>query len=284
MNSREQNNSKLSASKITQIIWHWIIESSATLTAELLDVNANTVIDWFNFCIEICELSNSHHFEDTKMGNGIGRVGQNLPQVVIQIDESLLRGKRKYNRGRLLQGNQAIPPEDHRDYELDIGENGDEPSNNRNHGRRIEGPWIFGLAECHLNAQGKYDTKEVRLFHVTRRDHQTLIPLITGNCNEGSVIWSDEWLAYRRIPNNYVHETVNHSQEFVNIDIHTQNIERCWASLKHKIMGCMKGSNMNLMETHLAEFCCHSRNRSLSKYELFECFLEGAASFYPIIW
>ena len=139
------------------------------------------------------------------MSNGISRVGNNLPQMVIQIDESLLRGKRKYNRGRLLLGNQATPQEDQQEYELDIDGNDDEDQNYgndmRNHGRHIQGPWIFGLAECHLNDQGKYDAKEVRLFHVERRDHQTLIPWITANCTEGSVIWSDQWTAYSRIPN-----------------------------------------------------------------------------------
>ena len=81
--------------------------------------------------------------------------------MVIQIDESLLRGKRKYNRGRLLLGNQATPQEDQQEYELDIDGNDDEDQNYgndmRNHGRHIQDPWIFGLAESHLNDQGKYD-------------------------------------------------------------------------------------------------------------------------------
>ena len=46
-------------------------------------------------------------------------------------------GKRKYNRGRLLQGNRAPQSED-----------SDAPlKNNRNHGRRIDGPWVFGLKQ-----------------------------------------------------------------------------------------------------------------------------------------
>lgn len=284
MNTREANNSKLSASKIIQIVWHWIIESPATLTAELLDINPNTVVDWFNFCREICELSNSLHSDRTKLGDGTGRIDGNLPQVVVQIDESLLRGRRKYNRGRLLQGNQAIPADDHMEFELHAGENDGQDDNNRNHGHRIQGPWIFGLAECHLTPAGKYDTREVRLFYVERRNHETLIPIITENCAPGSVIWSDEWLAYRRIPETYQHQTVNHSQEFVNGDIHTQNIERYWASLKHKIMRCMKGSNMDLLETHLAEFSWRSRHRNTDRYQLFDTFLSEAAFFHPILW
>jgi hypothetical protein len=48
----------------------------------------------------------------------------------IQIDEARFAGKRKYNRGRLLQGNRAPQSEDS-DAPLKKG---------RNHGRRIDGP------------------------------------------------------------------------------------------------------------------------------------------------
>jgi hypothetical protein len=51
---------------------------------------------------------------------------------VIQVDESLMRGKRKYNRGRLLSA--YLPAE--RDNE----DEGDP-----RHCNRIEGSWVFGL-------------------------------------------------------------------------------------------------------------------------------------------
>ena len=40
--------------------------------------------------------------------------------------------------------------------------------NNRNHGRRIDGPWVFGLK------QGS----DCRYFWAERRDRNTLIPII----------------------------------------------------------------------------------------------------------
>ena len=55
---------------------------------------------------------------------------------VIQIDECLLRGRRESNIGRLRLGD--ITAE--QDNQANI-------SGNRNYGRRLEGPWIFGLAE-----------------------------------------------------------------------------------------------------------------------------------------
>ena len=68
----------------------------------------------------------------------------------IQIDEACFAGKRKYNRGRLLRRNR-VPQLEDSDAPLE---------NNRNHGSRIDGPWVFGLK------QGL----ACRYFYVKRRD------------------------------------------------------------------------------------------------------------------
>ena len=53
----------------------------------------------------------------------------------IQIDEARFAGRRKYKRGRLLNGDRQA---ESTDSEADV-------ENHRNHGRRVDGPWIFGL-------------------------------------------------------------------------------------------------------------------------------------------
>ncbi|KAJ6619823.1 hypothetical protein lerEdw1_014913 [Lerista edwardsae] len=71
------------------------------------------------------------------------------PGEIIRIDESLMRGRRKYNRGRLLLGNRAPPAR-------------------QNYGNRIVGPWIFGMVWKHPNGE-----QELRMFHVLRRNEAT---------------------------------------------------------------------------------------------------------------
>ena len=56
-------------------------------------VNKNTVVDWFNFCRELCAV-----YMDDNASEKIGGVGK-----VVEIDESKF-GKRKYNRGRMREG------------------------------------------------------------------------------------------------------------------------------------------------------------------------------------
>ena len=46
-----------------------------------------------------------------------------------------------------------------------------EAEQEHNHGRRIEGPWIFGLKQ----------SSDCRYFWVERRDRNTLIPTIERN-------------------------------------------------------------------------------------------------------
>ena len=62
--------------------------------------------------------------------------------------------------------------------------------------------------------------------------------IIERHVAPGTCIVSDQWAAYRNIPNwigfNYVHETVNHEQNFVDpiTGAHTQRIEAHWGHVK----------------------------------------------------
>jgi len=68
------------------------------------------------------------------------------PFLVVQIDDSLLRGKRKYNCGRLrLEDRKPVEKSD--EYEKSSDE--DDVIYDRNYGQRTQGPWIFGLC-CKL--------------------------------------------------------------------------------------------------------------------------------------
>ena len=63
-------------------------------------------------------------------------------------------------------------------------------------------------------------TRNSFLVEVNTRDAHTLLPIISKYINAGSVIYSDEWKAYKGIKDvtgkNYTHLTVNHSREFIN--------------------------------------------------------------------
>ena len=71
---------------------------------------------------------------------------------------------------------------------------------------------------------------------VPDRSAATLLPIIQQHVLPGTTIASDEWRAYRNVPNitNVAsHQTVNHSVNFVDpTGTHTQNIESYWSRAK----------------------------------------------------
>ncbi|CAF1398769.1 unnamed protein product [Rotaria magnacalcarata] len=126
---------------------------------------------------------------------------EKVNHVIILYDKIMLNHrkqrnerKRKYNRGRLLLGNlnnnnnnnnnnvNVQNSSSSSDSESDDNNNVAQPNNNHNYGRRVEGPWIFGIAEP------TEEGHEVRFFHVARRDAATLIPIIWKNVYPGTTI------------------------------------------------------------------------------------------------
>ncbi|KAL4141699.1 hypothetical protein QTP88_004288 [Uroleucon formosanum] len=79
--------------------------------------------------------------------------------TIVQVDESLMRGKRKYNRGRLLGTDIATE-------NVDIEELSDEEEpdfNNRNFGKKLTGPWYEENVLAEGNAE-KSDDKKLERF------------------------------------------------------------------------------------------------------------------------
>ena len=75
----------------------------------------------------------------------------------VQIDESLFRGRRKYNRGRFKTGDQK-QQETVRDKLLSLIANN---KSKRNYGKRVDGPWVFGMVlEKISEVESKMSAKE----------------------------------------------------------------------------------------------------------------------------
>ncbi|KYM95728.1 hypothetical protein ALC62_13634 [Cyphomyrmex costatus] len=149
-----------------------------------LEMSSSSVVDWINFCRELLQ---QWVLNKQKVIGGNGRI--------VELDEAKI-GKRKYNKGRI-----------------------------------IEGQWVFGGIER--------NTKNIFILPVPNRSSNTLSSIIQNYVLPGSIIYTDQWRAYRDLENNnnYTHCTVNHSVNFVNPDtgVHTQNIERVWRDMRANI-------------------------------------------------
>ena len=98
---------------------------------------------------------------------------------------------------------------------------------------------------------------------VHTRDSTTLQPIINNYVAPGTIVHSDEWVAYNRIgslPNDGSHLTVNHSLTFVDpvTGTHTQHVESYWNHCKTKVKQ-MKGCVEHQIPSYLDEFMWRER-------------------------
>ena len=79
--------------------------------------------------------------------------------------------------------------------------------------------------------------------------------------NENIVI-SDEFSGYNSLSkNNFVHLRIDHSAMYSDGDIHTNNIESFWATLKRGVYGIYHHISVKYMQRYVNEFCFRYNNR-----------------------
>ncbi|KAH8018566.1 hypothetical protein HPB51_008962 [Rhipicephalus microplus] len=253
-------NVKLSRREIIWLTYAMVKWFSSRNTRELTEkefkLSNTTRTDWRNYIREVA-------LEELRAQPAMGGVGE-----VVQIDECLLRGRRKANRGRLLTGD-SVPPRRRNNYG----------------GVSNKGPWIFGM--LHVS------TKELRLFQVNKRDAATLGSLIAKHILPGTTVYSDEWAAYQCMPTlvdangtplNLDLHTVNHSVNFVDptTGANTQRIESEWQKAKRRLVRNSNKTTTSLMLAHLAWLWWKSINARPNVKDPFLRLMEVIARRYPV--
>ena len=75
----------LTLEQILELTFLWTEDMSGKTVRKWVGVNKNTVVDWFNFCRELCAV-----YMDDNASEKIGGVGK-----VVEIDESKFAWKKK---------------------------------------------------------------------------------------------------------------------------------------------------------------------------------------------
>lgn len=111
-------------------------------------------------------------------------------------------------------------------------------------GRRPRGErWVLGLFDT------QYDPARPYLQLVRRRDARTLLTIIQRHVQPGSLVYTDEWAAYRQMQRvlGFNHQTVNHSVNFVDpiTGVHTQHAESNWSYSKKEELNAVWWKNIS---------------------------------------
>jgi transposase-like protein len=87
--------------------------------------------------------------------------------------------------------------------------------------------------------QGIFDRnlRQVRANVVPNVKRETLQNAILNNVKYGSTVYTDDAVGYDKLHSRFVHDVVNHSEEYVRGRVHTNCLENFWSLLKRGLRG-----------------------------------------------
>jgi transposase-like protein len=106
------------------------------------------------------------------------------------------------------------------------------------------------------------ELRQVRAKVLPNVKRSTIQEMILKNVTPFAKVYTDEHLGYDGLSRNYVHKVVNHSQEYVNGQVHTQGIENFWSLLKRTLRGTYVAVEPFHLDQYLSEQVFRYNNRA----------------------
>jgi transposase-like protein len=104
---------------------------------------------------------------------------------------------------------------------------------------------------------------------INSTNRETLHAEVKNHVEKNSNLFTDEWLSYRGLDAEYIHEVINHSVEYVKDNVHTNGIENFWALLKRTLKGTYVSVEPFHLSRYLAEQTFRFNERKLNDKERF---------------
>ena len=111
------------------------------------------------------------------------------------------------------------------------------------------------------------ETGKVRVKHVANRKRHTLQEEVRANVEAGSEVFTDELASYTGLDKDYVHQFVNHAEEYVCGNVHTNGIENFWSLLKRGL----KGTYVSIEPFHLFRYLDEQAFRYNNRKDMDDC-------------
>jgi transposase-like protein len=106
------------------------------------------------------------------------------------------------------------------------------------------------------------ESRQVRAEVIPNVKRETLLKKILELVGFGSTVYTDGWPGYDGLKTEkYVHETVNHVEEYVRGNVHTQDIENFWSLLKRGLNGTYVAIEPFHLDAYLDEQMFRFNNR-----------------------
>ena len=107
------------------------------------------------------------------------------------------------------------------------------------------------------------ESRQVRAMVVPNVKRETLLNQILNQIEGGSKVYTDAAPVYDRLAaQDYIHATVNHVEEYVRGEVHTQGIENFWSLLKRGLRGTYVAVEPFHLDRYVAEQVFRFNNRA----------------------
>jgi transposase-like protein len=106
------------------------------------------------------------------------------------------------------------------------------------------------------------ELRQVRAKVVPNIKRETLQNEVLREVKHGSKVFTDEAVQYDDLRSRFIHEVVNHSEHYVNGQVHTNGIENFWSLLKRTLRGTYVAVEPFHLERYLDEQIFRFNNRA----------------------
>jgi transposase-like protein len=107
------------------------------------------------------------------------------------------------------------------------------------------------------------ETRQVRAKVIPNTNRETLQNMILENVDKKSTVYTDASQSYYKLAEkDFVHDTVNHLQEYVRGQVHTNGIENFWSLLKRGIKGTYVAVEPFHLDRYVVEAVFRFNNRA----------------------
>jgi transposase-like protein len=107
------------------------------------------------------------------------------------------------------------------------------------------------------------ETRQIRAKVIPNTNRETLQNEILNNITKGSTVYTDQAQSYYKLEEKqFIHDTVNHLQEYVRGQVHTNGIENFWSLLKRALKGTYVAVEPFHLDRYVTEQVFRFNNRA----------------------
>lgn len=143
--------------------------------------------------------------------------------------------------------------------------------------------------ERHRDAKGRFNNKtivlgflerngEARAFVVDTRRKHALQAEVRGQVEPDAKVYTDDLQSYDGLDRRYIHETVNHTFQYVDGDAHTNTLEGMWNLLKRGLKGTYVAVSPQHLQRYVDELLYRYNQRKGTDGERFLQAMAGVVS------